>query len=97
MRDRIFVGLDIHDRLPARWPQPLPTETRTHRESPQLGETISGVTRPVYRGLERVRSRVSLVLTANNLARRPRLLAARNRPGIGEPLNIFDIEIFVDC
>lgn len=38
-------------------------------------KTVGGMARTVYRGLERVRSRFILTLTANNLARLPKLLA----------------------
>jgi hypothetical protein len=39
-------------------------------------KTVGGMAQTVYRGLERVRSRFILTMTANNLARLPRLLAA---------------------
>lgn len=39
-------------------------------------KTVGGLAQTVYRGPERVRSRFNLVVTANNLARLPRLLAA---------------------
>jgi transposase len=38
-------------------------------------KTVGGMAQTVYRGLERVRSRFILTMTANNLARLPRLLA----------------------
>ena len=40
-------------------------------------KTVGGMAQTVYRGLERVRSRFILTMAANNLARLPRLLAAR--------------------
>lgn len=39
-------------------------------------KTFGGMAQTVYRGVERVRSRFILTMTANNLARLPRLLAA---------------------
>ncbi|TRW91187.1 IS5 family transposase [Paracoccus sp. M683] len=39
-------------------------------------KTVGGMAQTVYRGIERVRSRFILTMTANNLARLPRLLAA---------------------
>jgi transposase len=39
-------------------------------------KTIGGMAQTMYRGVERVRSRFILTMTANNLARLPRLLAA---------------------
>ena len=39
-------------------------------------KTVGGMAQTVYRGVERVRSRFILTMTANNLARLPRLLAA---------------------
>jgi len=39
-------------------------------------KTVSGMAQPMYRGVERVRSRFILTMAANNLARLPRLLAA---------------------
>lgn len=39
-------------------------------------KTIGGMAQTVYRGLERVRSRLIMTMAANNLARLPRLLAA---------------------
>ena len=39
-------------------------------------KTIGGLAQTMYRGVERVRSRFILTMTANNLARLPRLLAA---------------------
>ncbi len=39
-------------------------------------ETVGGMAQTVYRGVERVRSRFILTMTANNLARLPKLLAA---------------------
>ena len=39
-------------------------------------KTVGGMAQTMYRGLERVRSRFILTMTANNLARLPRLLAA---------------------
>ncbi|HEX9857164.1 MAG TPA: IS5 family transposase, partial [Paracoccaceae bacterium] len=39
-------------------------------------KTIGGMAQAMYRGVERVRSRFILTMTANNLARLPRLLAA---------------------
>lgn len=39
-------------------------------------KTVSGMAQTVYRGVERVRARFVLTMTANNLARLPRLLAA---------------------
>jgi hypothetical protein len=38
-------------------------------------KTVGGMAQTVYRGIERVRSRFILAMTANNLARLPRLLA----------------------
>jgi hypothetical protein len=38
-------------------------------------KTVGGMAQTVYRGIERVRSRSILAMTANNLARLPRLLA----------------------
>jgi hypothetical protein len=42
-------------------------------------KTIGGLAQTMYRGVERVRSRFILTMTANNLARLPRLLAAQGR------------------
>ena len=39
-------------------------------------KTVGGMAQTVYRGVERVRARFVLTMTANNLARLPRLLAA---------------------
>jgi hypothetical protein len=39
-------------------------------------KTVGDMAQTVYRGLERVRSRLILTMAANNLARLPRLLAA---------------------
>jgi len=39
-------------------------------------KTVGGMAQTVYRGVERVRSRFLLTMTANNLARLPKLLAA---------------------
>jgi len=39
-------------------------------------KTVGGMAQTMYRGVERVRSRFILTMTANNLARLPRLLAA---------------------
>lgn len=39
-------------------------------------KTVGGMAQTLYRGIERVRSRFILTMTANNLARLPRLLAA---------------------
>src|SRR5210317_190863 len=39
-------------------------------------KTVGGMAQTVYRGVERVRSRFILTMTANNLARLPKLLAA---------------------
>lgn len=39
-------------------------------------KTVGGMAQNMYRGVERVRSRFILTMTANNLARLPRLLAA---------------------
>lgn len=39
-------------------------------------KTVGGMAQTVYRGVERVRARFILTMTANNLARLPRLLAA---------------------
>jgi len=39
-------------------------------------KTIGGMAQTVYRGVERVRSRFILTITANTLARLPRLLRA---------------------
>ena len=39
-------------------------------------KTVGGMAQTVYRGVERVRSRFILTMTANNLARLPRLLGA---------------------
>ena len=39
-------------------------------------KTVGGMAQTMYRGLDRVRSRFILTMTANNLARLPRLLAA---------------------
>ena len=39
-------------------------------------KTIGGMTQTLYRGIERVRARFIMTMTANNLARLPKLLAA---------------------
>ena len=41
-----------------------------------LAKSVSGMARTMYRGVDRVRSRVILTMGAHNLARRPRLLTA---------------------
>lgn len=57
-----------------------PRDALTHRERIEepfgWGKTICGLAQPVYRGLERVRSRFTLSMAANNLARLPRLPGA---------------------
>jgi hypothetical protein len=39
-------------------------------------KTVGGMAQTMYHGVERVRSRIILTMTANNLARLPRLLTA---------------------
>ena len=45
-------------------------------EASGWAKTVGGMAQTVYRGVERVRARFVLTMTANNLARLPRLLAA---------------------
>ena len=52
-----------------------PTFARFSEEAFGWAKTIGGMAQTVYRGVERVRSRFILTMTANNLARLTRLLA----------------------
>ena len=52
-----------------------PAEEKAHRRVVRLGKTIGGLARPMFRGIDRLRSKFTLTMASYNLIRIPKLLA----------------------